>query len=188
VGAAITDVPAIEFTAEPTPTDEGPASGIVPGDTGDDGEAGGGGGLPLEAIIGGAGLLVILLYVALYMRGAAAVERYADGFVVEHCPVCQRGTLAVETRVERAFGIPRPRHTVRCDSCRSVLRQTGNHWWRYAVDRLENPLMYNRFNGREIDDSTLELLAREPIIPTERAATPVTPPSFVDDDDASPDK
>lgn len=139
-----------------------------------------GGDFPVEAAIGGIGILLVLLYVGLYLRGVALVERYASGFVIEGCPVCQRGHLTVDTKVERTFGIPRPRRTVRCNECRSVLRQTGDGWWRYAVDRLENPAIYDRFNNREIDDSTLVSLGREPI----RTADNRSPQSatFVDDE------
>jgi hypothetical protein len=41
--------------------------------------------------------------------------------------------------------------------------------------------MYERYNGREIDDSTLLALARDPVPPDGR--TPVQPPAFVDEDE-----
>ena len=138
---------------------------------------------PTEAIVAGAVVLFILIYVVFYLRGSMLTDRYSSGFVIESCPVCQRGHLTVEARVERVFGVPRPRRTIRCDACRSVLRQTGDRWWRYAVDPLENPAMFDRFNNREIDDSTLTLLGREPIHP--ESSRPVQHPDFVDDDDNS---
>ena len=137
---------------------------------------------PTEAIMAGVVLLLVLVYVVFYLRGAMLTDRYSSGFVIESCPVCQRGHLTVEMRVERILGIPRPRRTVRCDACRSVLRQTGDRWWRYAVDPLENPAMFDRFNNREIDDSTLTLLGREPIHP--ESSRPVQRPDFVDDDNS----
>ncbi len=141
-------------------------------------------GLPLEAILGGIVVLLVLLYVALYWRGALAVDRYAGGFVVEHCPVCQRGHLTVETRQERLLGIPRPRRTVRCDECRSVLRETTPRHWRYAVDPIENPDLYRRYNGQELDEQALVDLANQPAQgkrnPSPRK--PAAPPDFVDDD------
>jgi hypothetical protein len=141
--------------------------------------------IPVEALVGGAGLLAVLGYVGLYLRGVASVDRYTGGFVVERCPVCRRGELTTETRQDRVLGIPRARRTVRCSVCRSVLRETGPRRWRYAVDRIENPTMYERFNGREIDDNTLQSLMNQPIMPGEpRPRPPVTPPTFVDDDDA----
>jgi len=143
-----------------------------------------GGRFPIEAAVGGLILLAVLAYVGLYLRGAAAAERYKNGFVIDRCPVCQRGHLVVEGRSERFLGIPRPRRMVRCTECRSLLRETSNRYWRYAVDRIENPVMYERFNGREIDDSTLKTLEKEPIRPaTPHPKSPTTPPKFVEDDE-----
>lgn len=145
------------------------------------------GGVRLEAIVGILLLVLVLTYIALYWRGLGAAERYAGGFVAEHCPVCGRGKLAVETRQERLMGIPRPRHTVRCDTCRSVLRETGYRRWRYAVDPMENADLYKRYNGQEIDEQTLVHL---PIQPTRNPNAPIprppaSPPSFLDDDERS---
>ncbi len=136
---------------------------------------------PLEAIVGGIALLLVLIYVALYWRGLAAAERYTPGFVIDHCPVCQQGHLTVEARHDRVLGVPRPRWTVRCDNCRSVLRSAGNRRWRYAVDRAANPTLYNQLNGRVVDEETLTTLAqRSPDVPAVRP--PAQPPTFVDDD------
>jgi hypothetical protein len=121
---------------------------------------------PIEALLAGGALLVILSYVVLYWRGQAAVDRYANGFVIEKCPVCGVGHLEVETRVVRLIGIPRPRRTVRCDHCRSLLRETGNRRWRYAVDKLANLAMYDRYNGLEVDERTLQKLSDTPIRPS----------------------
>jgi hypothetical protein len=74
----------------------------------------------------------------------------------------------VETKQDRLLGIPRPRRTVRCTECRSVLREVGNRRWRYAVDPMENPALYKHYNGREIDDATL---------------VEIEPPSFTDEED-----
>lgn len=131
-----------------------------------------------EAILGGLGLLAVLGYIWLYMRGIAATERYAKGFVIDQCPVCQRGELLVDTTYKRTFGIPGARHTVRCSNCRSVLREIGYRRWRYAVDRLENIPLYDRLNNREIDEETLKLLLQNPVT----GSTPFTPPNFVDGD------
>lgn len=181
-----TDIPATETaTVESTedalsitPTESVAIAEVTPDEP--ESDSNGDGGIPIEAIIGGIGILIVLAYIGLYLRGVTLVERYANGFVIEGCPVCQRGHLTVETKVERTLGIPRPRRTVRCDVCRSVLRQTGDGWWRYAVDRLENSAMYDRFNNREIDDSTLVVLGREPIHANDNRQT--KSPDFVDDD------
>jgi hypothetical protein len=100
-------------------------------------------------------LLALLVYALLYWRGLMGTERYMGGFVVKRCPVCGRGDLVVETRPAWFLGIQRARHLVRCTECRSVLRQTRPDHWRYAVDPLENPELYRRFNGQEIDEQTL---------------------------------
>lgn len=148
-------------------------------------EDSGGGGLPLEALVGGAAILVILGYVWFYFQGLLTVERYAQGFIIERCPVCQRGHLHVETRTERVLGIPQARHTVRCDECRSVLRGTGDRQWRYAVDPLENAAMYQRYNGTAVTDDTLKALDQEPLLSgNPQPRTPTSPPKFVDEDDS----
>ena len=119
------------------------------------------------------------MYIALYLRGIGAVNRYAAGFVIDECPVCQRGMLHVEARSNRVFGIPRARRTVRCDECRSVLREIGERRWRYAIDGFENLAMFELLNGQEVSDSNLVSLVDRPI----RADSPVTPrpPTFTDD-------
>jgi uncharacterized protein YgiM (DUF1202 family) len=138
--------------------------------------------IPLEAIIGVSILLIVLGYIFLFWRGLVAADRYRDGFVIDECPVCKRGGLTVEEKPGRLFGIPQTRRTVRCDVCRSVLRETGAGRWRYAVDRIENPTMYDRFNGKEISDDELVRLSGHP----PKGSTRPTNPTFVDED--SPDK
>ncbi|MBI5666595.1 MAG: hypothetical protein HZC41_01185 [Chloroflexi bacterium] len=139
-----------------------------------------GGGLPLEAVVGGAGLVVVLGYAGLYWLGLRGMERYAGGFVVRRCPVCNQGDLHIETRQERFLGIPRARRIVRCSVCRSVLREVGSRRWRYAVDPMANPALYRQYNGREIDERTLAQLANQ----RPAQARPTNPPpAFVDDDD-----
>jgi hypothetical protein len=164
-----TDLPPIQLTPVELPTTPGA-----------DGR------LPIEAVVGGAALVIVLGYIGLYWRGLAGAERYGKGFVVETCPVCGRGELVIEARNERTFGIPRVRRIVHCTVCRSTLRETGVRRWRYAVDPIENPALYERYNGREIDDDTLKLLANQPVSPSEPPTPrpPATPPAFVDDEDA----
>jgi len=166
VAAAATNVP------QTTPASESPAAGTR--------------GLPLEAVVGGVALLLLLAYVVVYWRGLAAAERYRNGFVIQRCPACDRGELIVEMKQDRLLGIPRPRRTVRCTECRSVLREVGYRRWRYAVDPMENPALYKHYNGREIDDNTLLEIARQPHSPDTAPAQPrppVMPPSFTDDQD-----
>lgn len=105
-------------------------------------------------------LLLIGLYAVAYINGQAAVNRYADGFVLDTCPVCKRGELVLESRQKRVLGIPTPARTVRCTECRSVLREVGTRRWRYAVDRIEDPDLFERFNGRAITEAVLVRLGR----------------------------
>lgn len=139
--------------------------------------------LPVEAIVGIALLIGVLVYMWFYFQGLVAAGRYSDGFIIETCPVCRRGELSVESRPLRIVGIPVVRRTVRCDVCRSILRETGTRRWRYAVDRLEDLRMYNQFNGREVTDSDLERLAKMP----QSGSSSQTSPTFVDiSEDESP--
>ncbi|MFN8373512.1 MAG: hypothetical protein U0694_11645 [Anaerolineae bacterium] len=160
---------AVQPTSIPTPASETVASSGAPT-------------IPIEAIVGGGALLLLLGYVALYWRGLAASDRYAKGFVIARCPTCGVGELSVEKRPGRLLGIPRTRHIVRCSNCRSVLRETGSRRWRYAVDRIENAPLYDRLNGREVTEADLLTLAKTagPLPPVPRP--PVTPPQFLDDE------
>ena len=133
--------------------------------------------LPPEAIIGLGIFVLVLIYVGLYVQGLNAAARYRDGFIIERCPVCQRGHLTVELRQERWMGLPSGRHTVRCDECRSVLREIGPRRWRYAVDRIENPSFYERFNNREVSEMVLRQIGLQTPRPStsSEAAEPKNP-------------
>lgn len=126
-------------------------------------------------------------YAALYWRGAAAADRYKNGFVIQRCPVCEQGDLVVDVRRERVLGIPRPRHTVRCTHCRSLLREAGDRRWRYAVDKLDNPQLHTALNGRVLDEDALRELAARADQPAEpfTPRIPPKPPQFIDDDSGS---
>jgi len=137
--------------------------------------------VPIEALIGAIVLLIVLGYVFVYWQSLTAVNRYDEGFVIDTCPVCRRGTLQLEQRQERILGIPRARRTVRCDSCRSVLRETGMKHWRYAVDRIENAQLHDRYNGQIITDEELVRLSKPPR-PT-RVDQETAPPDQPDDHD-----
>ena len=139
--------------------------------------------IPPEALVGAALLALVLIYVAFYWRGLAAADRYEAGFVVDTCPVCKQGHLTVETRQGRVLGNPRPRTTVRCDNCRSVLREVGSHRWRYAIDRPANPTLYTQLNGKVVDDATLEALNHQAPSPRAAVHPPAKPPAFIDDEE-----
>ncbi len=106
-------------------------------------------------------------YVMTYALNAAAMDRYATGFIATRCPVCGEGHLNIEERPYRSLGIPRVRRTVRCDTCRSVLREVGRRRWRYAVDPNANPIMFNQLNGKVMSEGELLYLA-----PPDRDETP----------------
>jgi hypothetical protein len=182
--ATIEPTAAVEATASPTQ-----AAVVLPGATPiapDTGTPDGGGRLPIELLVGGLLLGLVLIYVILYWRGAAAAERYVNGFIIERCPVCGRGDLHVETRQDRVLGIPRARHTVRCSNCRSTLRDVGGGRWRYAIDRAANASLYNQWNGKVIDEPTLKSLqSRTDVGRQPRVRPPTTPPTFIDDDDGT---
>jgi hypothetical protein len=163
IAAVITVTPALPTNVPPVapPQGQGPTpSGIAP-----------------ELIAAGAFILLILGYIALYLRGAATASQYANGFVIEKCPVCREGNLTVESRTERSLGIPNTKHVVRCDNCRSVIRESGGGRWRYAVDRAANPAMYDRLNNREIREDTLKRLLDSPESGSSRVH-----PEIVDDE------
>lgn len=136
-------------------------------------------------IVGGVGVLLVVGYLGLYWRGAAGVERYKAGFMLDRCPVCERGSLYIERSVQRTIGIPRARFIVRCSECRSVLREAGNQQWRYAIDRVENPTLYSQYNNRVLDDRALSTIGRqaEGRQFTPYVRPPVNPPTFVDDEE-----
>jgi hypothetical protein len=178
--ATVTDAP----SATPLPAATETSTAIPAVETGTtDGQAEDKSSIPPEAIVGGIAIFLVLAYIVFYLRGLAAAERYSKGFVIDHCPVCGEGNLSVDTRHNRLFGIPRARRTIRCDFCRSVLRETGYRRWRYAVDPLDNSAMYEHFNEQEIDEKTIKSLFDQPVRPDNAAQGPVRPPSFVDDDE-----
>jgi hypothetical protein len=115
--------------------------------------------------------LLLVVYGLLYWRGTSYMQKYENGFFMERCPVCRRGALSVETRTERILGIPVARHVVHCDQCRSLLRATSRGRWRYAVDRIENPMFYEKHNGQTLTEAELRRLGVQP----------TTPPTFEDD-------
>ncbi len=111
--------------------------------------------------LGGLLALGALLYLGLYLRQSVHLARYREGFVLTMCPVCEEGRLHLEERRYRLLGIPRARRVVRCDVCRSVLREVGTRRWRYAVDGAENPALYEALNGRVLNEEELLRMAQE---------------------------
>jgi len=110
-------------------------------------------------LAGGAVAVLLLSYLGAYVIQAANLARYREGFVLAQCPVCERGELTVEDRRYRTLGLPRVRRVVRCDECRSVLRQVGRGRWRYAVDAAENPDLFDVYNGQVVSEHDLLTMA-----------------------------
>lgn len=94
-----------------------------------------------------------------YATNAAALDRYASGFPIRYCPVCEEGHLEIEEKTARWLWIPFVRRTVRCDNCRSVLREVGKRRWRYAVDRSVNEDFYRNLNNRILTEAQLLAIA-----------------------------
>ncbi|MEZ4667469.1 MAG: hypothetical protein R3E39_06065 [Anaerolineae bacterium] len=140
--------------------------------------------ISLEALVGGLVLILVLVYAGFYWSGLTGMERYTGGFVVEKCPVCSQGDLIVEAHQERFLGVPRVRHIVRCNNCRSVLREVDKRQWRYAIDPLDNPELYRRFNGQIVDEETLTNLSNNPTSDSVSVEprSPSSPPTFTDDE------
>lgn len=113
----------------------------------------------------GVGVLITVLgggYILVYAFSLGALHRYDTGFVIQQCPVCEQGELYLEERPYRILGVPRTRRAVRCDNCRSVLREVGKRRWRYAVDPVENQILYQNLNNRVVGEPSLvELVAGE---------------------------
>ena len=104
---------------------------------------------------GGVMFIALVLYAGRWMAGRRELRRYADGFVLTKCPVCQRGHLHLEEHVLHPLGIPHVRRSVRCNTCRSVLRETRSGFWRYTIDPFMNPDLAAEFNAREFSDEEL---------------------------------
>lgn len=95
--------------------------------------------------------------------------------MIEKCPICD-GRLHME---EEKFGrrFTRVRRVVRCDSCRSILRQRGFNRWHYAVDPKPNPELYQLLNGQTFTEVELEALLEQ--LPSEPPAGAAPPPDAV---------
>lgn len=116
--------------------------------------------------------LTALTYLGIYAAQAGTMDRYRDGFILSTCPVCGEGHLYLDERRYRLLGIPVARRVVRCDHCRSVLRQVGRQRWRYAVDGAINRDMFGDWNNRVITEQQLM-----------NAAPESRPPEYIEDDD-----
>lgn len=136
LAASVTDQPPVE-AAEDTPV-ERPGSPLGLG--------------PAQMAAIGAGALGVLLSVGYLLRGRRIAGGEPQPWVVERCPACQEGRLSV-------VDMGRSRRVVRCDNCRSVLRQVRKDTWRYAVDPLPDKDFAERYNGKILGEAKLVELA-----------------------------
>jgi len=135
-GASATDQPPVE-TAEDTPVERsGIPLGLEPGQ--------------MAAIA--AGVLGVLLSAGFLLRGRGISRGEPQPWIVESCPACQEGQLSLVVR-------GRSQRVVRCDNCRSVLRQVRKDTWRYAVDPLPDKDFAERYNGKILSEEELGDLA-----------------------------
>jgi hypothetical protein len=108
---------------------------------------------------GGVVAVLVVAYIARLMAGGRERRRYADGFVLSSCPVCQQGHLHLEETFTRTLGALRARRLVRCNVCRSVLREVEPGVWRYSIDPYINAALADEYNGQEFDTAGLLALA-----------------------------
>lgn len=113
----------------------------------------------LLAVVAAALLLGLVVILAQRGRRRRELNRYAGGFVLDECPVCQQGHLHLEEIRQRTGGVTTIRRTVRCDRCRSVLRQVQPGRWRYTIDPLVNPELAEAYNGHDFTDAGLAAFA-----------------------------
>jgi hypothetical protein len=99
--------------------------------------------------------LLLSGYVWWLVGGRSELKRYADGFSLKTCSVCQTGRLHLVESERRLLGITRVLRIVRCDTCRSVLRQVKPGTWRYSIDPIVNPGLADSFNNKTFSDSAL---------------------------------
>jgi len=137
-----------------------PAATPVPGEPPGDG-ASAPSSFPLGGIlaIGGVGVLLLGFYGWRFVHETRNLRRYRDGFPVVWCPACRSAHLHLDERVNRVLGIPRVHRTVRCDGCRSVLREISPGVWRYTVDPAADDAFAADYNGKLLDDDGLIELA-----------------------------
>ncbi|GAB4471051.1 MAG: hypothetical protein Kow00124_07800 [Anaerolineae bacterium] len=118
-------------------------------------------GLPGPAVWIGGAVFVLLAagYTWQVLRARSEMKRYEGGFLLSQCPVCQSGTLEMDEHTDHLLGVPVVQRLVRCDSCRSLLRQIRPGVWRYTIDPFVNPDMAEHYNGKSFTDAELPGLA-----------------------------
>lgn len=146
---AATDAPPAEevgpeATQESSPA-ESPQVSEAPGATPDVGVG--------RVVLVAAALLGLVISGGYLISGRAMAGVQRGEFVVTTCPACGEGQLSLAGR--------RRSRVVRCDNCRSVLRQLRNGVWRYAVDPLPDEDFANQHNGQSFSAEELIELAEK---------------------------
>lgn len=113
----------------------------------------------------GLGAVTIAILSVLYGQrrsgGRRELARYADGFPIENCPVCREGVLELDEKVNGALGIISVSRSVRCNNCRSLLREIDPGVWRYNIDPYVNPQLAYKYNTQRFTDADLLMLVQE---------------------------
>ncbi|MBN1428624.1 MAG: hypothetical protein JXB07_09565 [Anaerolineae bacterium] len=109
---------------------------------------------------GGTIVLGMVVYVWRRSSGMREIRRYAGGFPLDICPACHEGHLTLDEVVHYSMGVPIVRRSVRCDACRSMLRELRPGRWRYTVDPYANPALASRYKNRRLSRSDIEAMER----------------------------
>lgn len=113
----------------------------------------------------GIGAVALAVFSALYSQrrtqGRKELTRYVNGFPIENCPICRVGSLQLDEKVSDALGIPNIARAVRCNNCRSMLRELEPGVWRYTIDPYVNPQMAYKYNTQRFTDADLLMLVQE---------------------------
>lgn len=89
-----------------------------------------------------------------FLQASRELKRYAGGFVITTCPVCQ-GNLQLVEQPQSRFGIPSVTRTVICGSCESKLEELAKNIWRWRVDEAGNAEVAWLYNGEVVTDDEL---------------------------------
>ncbi len=113
----------------------------------------------------GIGSIALAVFSVLYSQrrasGRRELTRYAEGFPIENCPICRAGDLQLDEKINGALGIPNITRSVRCNNCRSLLREIEPGVWRYNIDPYVNPQIAYKYNTQRFTDADLLMLVRE---------------------------
>jgi hypothetical protein len=107
----------------------------------------------------------MLVFVAGYLirrwQGHREFVRYENGFPAKVCPACGEGHLLLEETTRSTLGVMRTKRSVRCDNCRSVLREVRPGIWRYTVDPMANPSMAQRYSTEHLKLTDIQKLSNQ---------------------------